>query len=199
MLKQQRDEQKTAFEGYKKTYGAFKCEFDDPATVLGQESRNLKKHDYAIDHEDVARLKDPLKFPYRQEHRLYRRTTNAALKCLDVVSDVMWKVPDTYKIEMIDSREFFEFNRQVLIALKIKQDKEKTDALVFNHYLQMALYGIGGIKASAPPAFGQLLLDQLQPFLNTIQAISSYANVQSQRKTFPSFQIPDDLLSMKDL
>jgi hypothetical protein len=199
MLKRQRDAQKEVMDKFKKTYGEFKFIFRD----FDQDKADLSvKKELIYDSEDRARLQEPDTYPYEQKHRLYRKSTEAAKKSLEEIARIMQYVPDSYKVEILNSTDFFEFNRMALRSLKVKESKNAVkdyDPAIFKHYYQMLLYGIEGIKTSMPLESATLLLQQLQPFLLTVQTISALARTGNPKARVPQFIMPDELLSMNPI
>lgn len=135
---------------------------------------------------EMARLQEQRGFEYKNRARLYRIATDGAIRCLQEISSIMNKVPDSYLTEIVRSRGFEDVDSASLKVLP-----ENPGAA--GHYVQMLVYAIKGLKAATPDAFHNLLMQQIQPFITTLRSVQSFADATNAKTFIPQFNIPIDL------
>jgi hypothetical protein len=199
MRKRQKDLQELESDAFGKTYGDLQVRFVDyekkQPDKKGDQPKYVIKSQPSFDTLDMARLRDPAKYPYVHKPRLYRSATDVAVKCLATASSIVEKVPASYRTEIFLSGGYGRLWDEILRGPEAHSDKgDELNRLAFNYYSQMLINGLQGITAMMPEQFNALLLQDLQPFLTTMFSISSFAKAVDPKSKIPTLTIPLDLL-----
>jgi hypothetical protein len=204
MPKRQKRLQDIELAQFRETYGSLTLRFwayDRGQRVKSIEGRKTSQakipKEVVFDTMAMARLLQPDKYKYKHKSRLRRTGADTALRCLETVSRIMQVLPDNFRLEIISDPAYQALTSQVLKEQKkVKETKDNMPLgiVALNYHFQLLVNGLLGIKEMMPEEFTQVLFQQMQPVLLTMQSISSYARANNPKNKIPTFVIPSELL-----
>ena len=145
-----------------------------------------------IDHNEFVRLHHPEIFPITNESRFYREVSNKILQSFDDFHYAFLKLPSSYKIKILTSRDFSDFINMITsqdYVLKKSEDNEK--AFTFLLYQNFFNIGIKGLIETMPREFQTYLNDQMRPILSLMHSIAEYSLKMNPKSKVHSFTMPE--------
>ena len=145
-----------------------------------------------IDHNEFVRLHHPEIFPITNESRFYREVSNKILQSFDDFHYAFLKLPSSYKIKILTSRDFSDFINLITsqdYVLKKSEDYEK--AFTFLLYQNFFNIGIKGLIETMPREFQTYLNDQMRPILSLMHSIAEYSLKVNPKSKVHLFTMPE--------
>ena len=144
-----------------------------------------------IDHNEFVKLHHPDIFPISNESRFYREVSNKILQSFSDFHYAFLKLPSSYKIKILTSRDFSDFINMITsqdYVLKKSEDYEK--AFTFLLYQNFFNIGIKGLIETMPREFQTYLNDQMRPILSLMHSIAEYSLKMNPKSKVHSISIP---------
>lgn len=143
---------------------------------------------------DMAIIREPEIFPktnFQRTCRTARDSSKEAIRELDFICE---HLPKRYKHQILRSDIFNQFLSNIFdidgVGL-LRQNDEDRD-LALNLATQMMLNSLDVIIKSMPAEFQKPLTDSVLPFVNQLNALSTYAD-RKDIEDIPKIRIPDKL------
>lgn len=150
---------------------------------------------------NIAKLREPKHFPYKNKPRLYDEVVCDILKAFHELNGYFYYLPLSYRIKIINDPDFLRFLEEGILedTLKKKDSKEDFDNLAkqesFQLYSNLFNIGIEGLFRTMPSEFHSHLASQLKPIFSLMQSISLYSQDVTGSKKVVHIKAPKILQS----
>ena len=140
---------------------------------------------------EMAIIREPEIFPktnFQRTCRTARDSSKEAIRELDFICE---HLPKRYKHQILRSDIFNQFLSNIFDIDKVGLSRQNEDRdLALNLATQMMLNSLDVIIKSMPAEFQKSLTDSVLPFVNQLNALSTYAD-RKDIEDIPKIRIPD--------
>jgi len=145
-------------------------------------------------YEDLARLRDPEIFPYKNKSRLHNRVKESILKSFLESAYAFQHLPSSDKREIMTSHLFHNLMNNFINSSKDVEKLQKSDEpekyFAFVMYQNFFTIGIEGLIATMPNEFRPHLENEIKPILLLMQSIAKYSKRQNPKSKVPHIIYP---------
>ncbi len=142
---------------------------------------------------EMAIIREPEIFPktnFQRTCRIARDSSKEAIRELDFICE---HLPKRYKHQILRSDPFNQFLSNIFDIDRVGLSRQNEDRdLALNLATQMMLNSLDVIIKSMPAEFQKPLTDSILPFVNLLNALSTYAD-RKDIEDIPKIRIPDKL------
>ncbi len=142
---------------------------------------------------EMAIIREPEIFPktnFQRTCRTARDSSKEAIRELDFICE---HLPKRYKHQILRSDPFNQFLSNIFDIDKVSLSRQNEDRdLALNLATQMMLNSLDVIIKSMPVEFQKPLTDSILPFVNLLNALSTYAD-RKDIEDIPKIRIPEKL------
>ncbi len=140
---------------------------------------------------EMAIIREPEIFPktnFQRTCRIARDSSKEAIRELDFICE---HLPKRYKHQILRSDPFNQFLSNIFDIGKVGLSRQNEDRdLALNLATQMMLNSLDVMIKSMPAEFQKPLTDSVLPFVNLLNALSTYAD-RKDIEDIPKIRIPD--------
>ncbi len=156
-----------------------------------------------VSYEDLARLRDPKLFPYKNKSRLYNRVKDNIMQALFDFDYTFHHLPSSDRREIMSSRNFTDFMKMIIRfssdVKKLQKLDESEKAFAFVIYQNFFTMGIEGLIATMPEEFRPYLQNQIKPIMFLMQSIAKHSQRVNPKSKIPLPLYPDVLMERGNL
>ncbi len=142
---------------------------------------------------EMAIIREPEIFPktnFQRTCRTARDSSKEAIRELDFICE---HLPKRYKHQILRSDPFNQFLSNIFDIDRVGLSRQNEDRdLALNLATQMMLNSLDVMIKSMPAEFQKPLTDSILPFVNLLNALSTYAD-RKDIEDIPKIRIPDKL------
>ena len=140
---------------------------------------------------EMAIIREPDIFPktnFQRTCRIARDSSKEAIRELDFICE---HLPKRYKHQILRSDPFNQFLSNIFDIDKVGLSRQNEDRdLALNLATQMMLNSLDVMIKSMPVEFQKPLIDSVLPFVNLLNALSTFAD-RKDIEDIPKIRIPD--------
>ncbi len=151
--------------------------------------------------EEFGRLWKPDTFPYPNKNRLYREVSDKIIQSLLDFHYAFFKLPDSYKSEILLSPEFSTVMTNVFSAgqiekLRIEEEypklpnEEPDNTFSTDLYQKFFNIGLEGLIKTMPQDFRPYLIEQIKPLMMLMLSISRFSKTAKSKERVPQLEFP---------
>ncbi len=177
--------------------------------IMMKKGRNAKQEQYLdslkttcpnlklVSYEDLARLREPELFPYKNKTRLYNRVKDSILQTFFEFAYTFDHLPSSDKREIMTNSNFVGLMNNITRFSKDVEKLQKSDEpekyFAFVMYQNFFTMGLEGLISTMPNEFRPYLETQIKPIMLLMQSIAKHSKRLNPKSKVPLLIYPQVL------